>query len=46
MFCRILNYLITKAAPSEVLQKHTDSPQKHNRDGQRHGDGYDLDIWF
>jgi len=45
MYCHILNYLITKTSPSEVLPKYTDTPEKHNGNGQRHNDGYDVDIF-
>ena len=46
MHCRILNYLSTRTASFDALQKYTDSPQKHYRNGQSHRDRYDLDIFL
>ena len=44
MYSRILNYLVKTTAPSEALQKYTDTHQQHNRNGQRHSDHYHVDI--
>ena len=46
IYCRILNYLITRPTPFEALKKYTDNPQNHYRNRQSDRDRYDLDIFL